>query len=157
MSYSLPVLIIGMFLLISVLTALLAMCFYRRFKGLRASSSLTQEALDEQQALLGRARSTSYYDTNRSRAPAAVMIHHDARGRPLSTWSTASSVAAKRGEELTQWSRRRDDLLKLYGRGNLSSLGDEDDYDEELEQEQGEEQGESHSQDRSHETGEHAV
>lgn len=144
MSYTLPLLIFAMFLLILVLTGLLAMCFYRRFKGQRASS-LSQDALDdEQQALLGRSRSTSYYDTNRSRAPAAVMIHHDTRGRPLSTWSTASSVAAQRGEELTQWSRRRDDLLKIYGRGTLSSLGDEDDLDEEPEQEQEEEQGEPH-------------
>lgn len=43
------------------------------------------------------------------------MIRYDTKGRPISTWSTASSVAAARGEELSQWSRRRDDLIRIYG------------------------------------------
>ncbi|KAK3804794.1 MAG: hypothetical protein JOS17DRAFT_781566 [Linnemannia elongata] len=91
----------------------------------------------EQERLLARRRSTSYYDANRSRAPVAVVIQHDAKGRPISTWSTASSVAAQRGEELSRWSRRRDDLIKIYGQSNMntSSFAEEDGPDEEDEQE----------------------
>lgn len=88
---------------------------------------------------MARRRSTSYYDANRSRAPVAVVIQHDAKGRPISTWSTASSVAAQRGEELSRWSRRRDDLIKIYGQGHLntSSFAEEDGPDEEDEQDDG--------------------
>ncbi|KAG0307308.1 hypothetical protein BGZ98_000589 [Dissophora globulifera] len=102
----------------------------------------------EQERLLARRRSTSYYDANRSRAPVAVVIKQDSKGRPISTWSTASSVAAQRGEELSQWSRRRDDLIKIYGRSqlNTSSFADHtDDLEEDPEQEELEdEQDERH-------------
>ncbi|KAF8982209.1 hypothetical protein BGZ46_001634 [Entomortierella lignicola] len=97
----------------------------------------------EHERLLARRRSTSYYDANRSRAPVAVVIKHDSKGRPISTWSTASSVAAQRGEELSQWSKRRDDLIKIYGRSNLNSSSfANDDLEEEPEQEREQEQEE---------------
>ncbi|KAG0263993.1 hypothetical protein DFQ27_001526 [Actinomortierella ambigua] len=66
-----------------------------------------------------RRRSTSYYDANRSRSAAPVAIQTDMRGRPISTWSTASSVAAQRGEELSRWSKRRDELIAQYGQGKV--------------------------------------
>ncbi|KAF9946982.1 hypothetical protein BGZ72_010965 [Mortierella alpina] len=97
-------------------------------------------AMDEQERLLARRRSTSYYDANRSRAPVAVAVRQDSKGRPISTWSTASSVAAQRGEELSNWSRRRDDLIKIYGRSQINSYAEDEDLveeeDAELEQEQ---------------------
>ncbi|KAI7830480.1 hypothetical protein BC939DRAFT_439464 [Gamsiella multidivaricata] len=195
-SLFLPVLIIAMFLLILGLTGILARCLYRRFKALRHTSpspsatssswksyyaqnhnnnpdlNLDNDADDdeqgEQERLLARRRSTSYYDANRSRAPVAVVIQHDAKGRPISTWSTASSVAAQRGEELSRWSRRRDDLIKIYGRssnlnsgsyigegnGNdsISAAGLEEDPEQELEQEREYE----HEQELEHEQQEHA-
>ncbi|KAF9541026.1 hypothetical protein EC957_003554 [Mortierella hygrophila] len=103
------------------------------------SDTEEEDERTEQERLLARRRSTSYYDANRSRAPVAVVIQHDAKGRPISTWSTASSVAAQRGEELSRWSRRRDDLIKIYGQSNMnnSSFAEEDGPDEEDEQEDG--------------------
>lgn len=96
--------------------------------------------MDEQERLLARRRSTSYYDANRSRAPVAVVVRQDSKGRPISTWSTASSVAAQRGEELSNWSRRRDDLIRIYGRSQINSYAEEEDLveeeDAELEPEQ---------------------
>lgn len=165
MSYALPIMIIAIFLLIMALTGLLAMCLYRRFKKgySQRSHAHGQGEEDEQEALLGRRRSTSYsyYDANRSRGP--VRIQHDAKGRPISTWSTASSVAAQRGEELSKWSRRRDDLLQIYGRNTMSSGGD-DDYIHDLEEEpeleeeaEEEEQREEHVQDRAREPLERVV
>ncbi|KAI8603481.1 hypothetical protein EDD21DRAFT_368985 [Dissophora ornata] len=172
-SFLLPIVITAVFLLILAMTGLLARCLYRRFKALHVSpsrSSTSQKTYystlsgpanshdnishihyddddldgDEQARLLARRRSTSYYDANRSRAPVAVVIQHDAKGRPISTWSTASSVAAQRGEELSQWSRRRDDLIKIYGKNNLnsSSFAENEDLEEEPEQEEQEEQEE---------------
>jgi hypothetical protein len=137
-SLSLPLLIIGVFLLIVALTALLGICFYRRFKYSRASSSwkgfYSQRSDEEQEALLGRPRSTSYYDANRSRAP--LVIHHDARERPISTWSTASSVGAQRGEELSNWSRRRDDIIRIYGKSGNSDLEEQPEQEEEEDQQE---------------------
>lgn len=103
------------------------------------SDTEEEDERTEQERLLARRRSTSYYDANRSRAPVAVVIQHDAKGRPISTWSTASSVAAQRGEELSRWSRRRDDLIKIYGQSNMNtnSFAEEDGPDEEDEQEDG--------------------
>ncbi|KAF9149059.1 hypothetical protein BG015_009160 [Linnemannia schmuckeri] len=97
------------------------------------SETEEEDERTEQERLLARRRSTSYYDANRSRAPVAVVIQHDAKGRPISTWSTASSVAAQRGEELSKWSRRRDDLIKIYGQSHLntSSFAEDDRPDEE--------------------------
>ncbi|KAF9897952.1 hypothetical protein BX616_004710 [Lobosporangium transversale] len=142
----LPIAITALFLLILAITGLLARCLHRRFKDMRISSSTSSNSWKsyyssrsdinsshyqddsmnfngddrEQEALLARRRSTSYYDANRSRAPVAV-VGHDPKGRPISTWSTASSVVAARGEELSKWSQRRDDLIKIYGRSNLNS------------------------------------
>ncbi|KAK3846585.1 MAG: hypothetical protein J3R72DRAFT_222771 [Linnemannia gamsii] len=106
--------------------------------GDNSESELEEDEHTEQERLLARRRSTSYYDANRSRAPVAVVIQHDAKGRPISTWSTASSVAAQRGEELSRWSRRRDDLIKIYGQqsqlNNTNSFAEgaeEDDEEEE--------------------------
>ncbi|KAF9922603.1 hypothetical protein FBU30_007272 [Linnemannia zychae] len=98
-----------------------------------AEEGYEEDERAEQERLLARRRSTSYYDANRSRAPVAMVIQHDAKGRPISTWSTASSVAAQRGEELSKWSRRRDDLIKIYGQSqlNTSSFAEEDAEDEE--------------------------
>ncbi|KAF9434373.1 hypothetical protein BGZ76_008132 [Entomortierella beljakovae] len=167
-SYFLPIIITAAFLVVLALTALLARCLYIRFKTLRITSStsssswksyhssrisgsanslnnhlyddqdLDESDLSEQDRLLARRRSTSYYDANRSRAPVAVVVKQDSQGRPISTWSTASSVAAHRGEELSQWSKRRDDLLKIYGRSNFntSSFATYDDLEEDPEQEQ---------------------
>ncbi|KAF9976791.1 hypothetical protein BGZ73_007795 [Actinomortierella ambigua] len=67
----------------------------------------------------GRQRSTSYYDANRSWSAAPVAIQTDMKGRPITTWSTASSVAAQRGEELSRWSKRRDELIAQYGQGSM--------------------------------------
>ncbi|KAF9410815.1 hypothetical protein BGZ94_001525 [Podila epigama] len=82
---------------------------------------LDGESRGEHEALLARRRSTSYYDANRSRAPVPVVIKYDNKGRPISTWSTASSVAAQRGEELTRWTQRRDDLIRIYGQSQTHS------------------------------------
>ncbi|KAF9947382.1 hypothetical protein BGZ70_002701 [Mortierella alpina] len=164
--------IVAVFLLILVVSLLLARCLYVRFKTMHSPSSLSSEptssswknyygsryrnqnnnnneegesgeddgAMDEQERLLARRRSTSYYDANRSRAPVAVVVRQDSKGRPISTWSTASSVAAQRGEELSNWSRRRDDLLRIYGRSQINSYADDEDLveeeDAELEPEQ---------------------
>ncbi|KAI1312648.1 hypothetical protein EDD11_002885 [Mortierella claussenii] len=114
-----------------------------------------EDAQREHERLLARRRSTSYYDANRSRAPVAVVIKHDSKGRPISTWSTASSVAAQRGEELSRWSQRRDDLIKIYGKGNLNSSsyamnhhdqGLEEQPEQELEQELEQEQQQQQQQ-----------
>ncbi|KAG0331377.1 hypothetical protein BG004_001690 [Podila humilis] len=111
--------------------------------------SLDDEARAEHERLLARRRSTSYYDANRSRAPVPVVIRYDTKGRPISTWSTASSVAAQRGEELSQWSRRRDDLIRIYGKSqqrNSSSMvaGEEGGLEEEDEPDE-ESDGEEHA------------
>ncbi|KAG0000281.1 hypothetical protein BGZ79_006101 [Entomortierella chlamydospora] len=159
---------------------LLARCLYRRFRALRMASStsgsswksyhssrvpgsansfgnnpnddqdLDENGFGEYERLLARRRSTSYYDANRSRAPVAVVIKHDSKGRPISTWSTASSVAAQRGEELSQWSKRRDDLLKIYGRNNTNSgsFVNYDDLEEEPEQEEEAESQEQEQEER---------
>ncbi|KAG0085584.1 hypothetical protein BGZ93_008504 [Podila epicladia] len=111
--------------------------------------SLDDEARGEYERLLARRRSTSYYDANRSRAPVPVVIRYDTKGRPISTWSTASSVAAARGEELSQWSRRRDDLIRIYGNSQRNSTllgGFEDDLEEEPEREEQEQQQEEVSE-----------
>jgi len=162
-SLLLPVAIVAVFLLILVVSFLLARCLYVRFKTMHSPSSLSSEsassswknyygsrnrnqnnnnndegeageddaAMGEQERLLARRRSTSYYDANRSRAPVAVVVRQDSKGRPISTWSTASSVAAQRGEELSNWSRRRDDLLRIYGRSQINSYAEEEDLMEE--------------------------
>lgn len=118
--------------------------------------SLDDEARGEYERLLARRRSTSYYDANRSRAPVPVVIRYDTKGRPISTWSTASSVAAARGEELSQWSRRRDDLLRIYGNSNQRNssltgtgvfedgLEEEPEETEETEEQEEQEVSESH-------------
>lgn len=125
--------------------------------GLNDDHDLDENGLDEQERLLARRRSTSYYDANRSRAPVAVVIKNDSSGRPISTWSTASSVAAQRGEELSQWSKRRDDLIKIYGRSNLNSgsFANYDDLEEvpEQEREQEDEEVQEQSQGREHDEG----
>ncbi|KAF9936970.1 hypothetical protein BGZ67_001837 [Mortierella alpina] len=164
--------IVVVFLLILVVSLILARCLYVRFKTMHSPSSLSSEptssswksyygsryrnqnnisneegeegeddgTMGEQERLLGRRRSTSYYDANRSRAPVAVVVRQDSKGRPISTWSTASSVAAQRGEELSNWSRRRDDLIRIYGRSQINSYAEEEDLveeeDAELEPEQ---------------------
>ncbi|KAG0332764.1 hypothetical protein BG000_009755 [Podila horticola] len=179
-TFLLPLVITGVFLLITVSTLLLARCLYRRFKATNVSpspssspwklfyssrqpqdpsghgssyphydqeylDSLDDEARGEYERLLARRRSTSYYDANRSRAPVPVVIRYDTKGRPISTWSTASSVAAARGEELSQWSRRRDDLIRIYGNSQRNSTltgGFEDDLEEEPEPEEQEQEQE---------------
>ncbi|KAF9330832.1 hypothetical protein BG006_006239 [Podila minutissima] len=178
-TFLLPLVITGVFLLITISTLLIARCLYRRFKATNISpspssspwklfyssrqpqdpldhssyphydqeylDSLDDEARGEYERLLARRRSTSYYDANRSRAPVPVVIRYDTKGRPISTWSTASSVAAARGEELSQWSRRRDDLIRIYGNSQRNSTltgGFEDDLEEEPEREEQEQEQE---------------
>ncbi|KAF9210866.1 hypothetical protein BGZ59_008831 [Podila verticillata] len=188
-TYLLPLVITGIFLLITVSTLVLARCLYRRFKATNISpspsnpwklfyssrgqdpsgsyasfpqydqqylDSLDDEARGEYERLLARRRSTSYYDANRSRAPVPVVIRYDTKGRPISTWSTASSVAAARGEELSQWSRRRDDLIRIYGNSSqrnssLTGMGvfedgleEEPEETEETEEQQDQEVSEDH-------------
>ncbi|GJJ69780.1 hypothetical protein EMPS_02128 [Entomortierella parvispora] len=151
-SFLLPIIIIGVFLAIVGSTLLIAQCLYRRIKTLHITSSAfgtgssswrsyyspngiqddngdDDDGLErgERERLLERRQSTSYFNTNRTRAPVPVIIRHDTHGRPISTWSTASSVAARRGEELSKWTRRRDDLIQIYGRSSqLYTSGTED-------------------------------
>ncbi|KAG0056955.1 hypothetical protein BGZ83_002562 [Gryganskiella cystojenkinii] len=162
-SFLLPLIIIGVFLAITGSTLLIARCLYRRIKTLHVTNSNNNGtasstwksfytsnrnngdyedeetgASNETDRLLDRRQSTSYFNTNRSRAPVPVVIRNDAKGRPISTWSTASSVAAQRGEELSKWSKRRDDLIKIYGRSQLNTssfIGGSEDLEEGEEQE----------------------
>ncbi|KAG0229372.1 hypothetical protein BGW42_001625 [Actinomortierella wolfii] len=147
LSLSVPLFATLLFALIVLATVGIAHCLYRRYaRNLEGAfgvhnnqlvgshawrfSSYNDASNDdgyrdptETDRLLGgrqpqeRRRSTSYYDANRSRSAAPVVIQTDMKGRPISTWSTASSVAAQRGEELSRWSKRRDELIAQYGQG----------------------------------------
>ncbi|KAG0262512.1 hypothetical protein BG011_010095 [Mortierella polycephala] len=115
-----------------------------------------EDGLGEEERLLARRRSTSYYDANRSRAPVTVIVGHDMKGRPISTWSTASSVAAQRGEELSQWSRRRDDLIRGHRNSNsFIAQGDLDEGEEDEGQDEPERNNEQQHQNQCQDHGNH--